>query len=148
MRRANIISSFIAIFIAGLFFIMTTQFKEISVQDTGPAFMPNLYAGVLVILALLLIINSAKKSDDTENGSKSSIKLVFVTMLLIIVLTFLIPILGFYIITPIAVFCFLKIFKEKKLSILFGLPIGIVLFVFILFQKLLLVPIPSGIIFQ
>jgi putative tricarboxylic transport membrane protein len=147
MRTANIISSFIAVGIALLFYVMANQFKDIPVQDTGPAFMPQLYAGILVILAILLLINSLKAKGTSKNNSSNS-KLVFITMVLVALLVSLIPILGFYIITPIAVVAFLLICKEKNPFILIGLPLGIVLFIYVLFQKLLLVPIPLGKIFQ
>jgi len=147
MRTANIISSFIAVGIALLFYVMANQFKDIPVQDTGPAFMPQLYAGILVILAILLFINSIKAKDNSKSSSSNS-KLVFLTMLLITLLISLIPVLGFYIVTPLAVVAFLLMCKEKNLFILIGLPLGIVLFIYVLFQKLLLVPIPLGKIFQ
>lgn len=147
MRTANIISSFIAVGIALLFYVMANQFKDIPVQDTGPAFMPQLYAGILVILAILLFINSIKAKDNSKSSSTNS-KLVFLTMLLITLLISLIPVLGFYIVTPLAVVAFLLMCKEKNLFILIGLPLGIVLFIYVLFQKLLLVPIPLGKIFQ
>jgi putative tricarboxylic transport membrane protein len=148
MKTANLVSSFIAIFIAVLFLIMTFQFKDINVQDTGPAFMPRLYAGILIILAILLIINSIRSNTkEQKNDSDSNFKLVFITMVLMTALIILIPIIGFYISAPIMVFIFLKICKQKSLFLLIGLPIGVVLFVYLLFEKLLLVPIPTGSIF-
>lgn len=148
MKTANLVSSMIAILIAAFFFIMTFQFKEINVQDTGPAFLPRLYAGILVILAILLFINSYKSKTPKNEDTSTNFKLVFITMVLMIGLISLIPIIGFYIATPIAVFIFLKIFKQKNLFLLIGLPIGIVVCVYLLFQRILLVPLPSGIIFQ
>jgi putative tricarboxylic transport membrane protein len=149
MKTANLVSSFIAIIIAAIFFIMTFQFKEIEVQDTGPAFMPRLYAGILVILAILLIINSIKaNTKEQENDSSSNFKLVFITMVLMIALLIFIPIIGFYISAPIVIFIFLKICRQKSLFLLLGLPVGVVFFVYLLFEKLLLVPIPTGSIFQ
>lgn len=147
MKTANLVSSLIAIGIAAFFIIMTFQFRDIDFQDTGPAFMPRMYAGMLVILALLLFVNTIRSKEHSKQD-KSNLKLVFVTMLLITILISLTPLLGFYILTPIAVFIFLKICKEKSLYIQIGLPIGVVLFVYVLFQKILLVPIPTGTIFQ
>jgi putative tricarboxylic transport membrane protein len=149
MKTANIVSSFIAILIAAFFFIMTYQFKDIDVQDTGPAFMPRLYAGILIVLAFLLIVNSMRsKLKEQKNDSGSNFKLVFITMVLMTGLIILIPFIGFYISAPIVIFIFLKICKQKNLFLLIGLPLGVILFVYLLFERLLLVPIPTGSIFQ
>lgn len=146
MKAANMISSLIAVGIAGFFFFMTYQFEEVAVQDTGPAFLPRIYAGCLATLSLLLMIRSLKSEEQTE--SRSNFKLAFMTMLLVTILIALIPILGFFVITPVAVFVFLKLFSEKNIYTLIGLPIGIVLFVFLVFEKALSVPIPTGLIFR
>lgn len=146
MKVAHMISSLIAIGIAVFFYLMTYQFEEITVQDTGPAFLPRIYAGCLAILSLILLIKSLKSKEQTKK--ESNFKLVFTSMLLVTILIALIPLLGFFLITPIIVFVFLKIFREKNIYTLIGLPIGVVLFIFFVFEKALSVPIPKGVIFQ
>jgi putative tricarboxylic transport membrane protein len=146
VKTGNIVFSIISIVIAACFVIMTFQFKAIEVQDTGPAFLPRIYAGCLVLLSLLLLIKSLKSKEQSQKFT--STRLALLTMLLFTILILLIPFLGFYLITPIVIFFFLKIFNEKNLFVLLGVPIGVVLFVFFIFQKLLFVPIPTGTIFQ
>ncbi len=145
MKKANQIASLIGIAIAMFFFVLTFQFKQIEYQDTGPALMPRLYSGVLIVLALILFFNSYRTKEKVEKGN---VKMALITMALVLTIVVLIPIIGFYIITPIVIFVFLKICQQTNKKILFGLPIGVVLFIFVFFQKILSVPIPTGIFFQ
>ncbi|WP_180994370.1 tripartite tricarboxylate transporter TctB family protein [Bacillus sp. Marseille-P3661] len=150
MKNEKIIWSIIVIVIACLFFSLTFSFpKNLTPTDVGPGFMPRLYAIILVLFSMILIFQGLKEKKQTEDQPESgNIKLAFLTMFLTIVFVALIPVIGFYVITPIIMIIFLKMTRVKNLLTILLVPAGTTLFIFIFFHKMLKVPVPTGIFFS
>lgn len=139
----NLIISLIIMGIALLFFYQTYSFPNVNTQDTGPAFMPRIYAGVLMLLGIFLFFSSFKSVEESQEKNTN---LVFIIMGILFIYILLIPIIGFYIVTPIYLFVFLWIVAVRNVIVLISIPIITTSLVFLFFQKLLNVPIPLGLL--
>ncbi|PFG06791.1 tripartite tricarboxylate transporter TctB family protein [Bacillus sp. es.034] len=151
MKNEKIIGSLICFVIAGLFFVLSLDFPSVGQpKDVGPAFMPKLYAGFLVFFSLILLFQGLKKKLKSTNSEPSYENMVLVacTMILTIGYVFLIPFLGFYLISFIFMALFLKFTRVKSILTILLVPAGSTLFIFIFFQKMLHVPVPTGILFS
>src|SRR5699024_3543117 len=79
LRIPNIIGGAIVILIGALFYALTFDFPNFSMQETGPEFLPRIYSVLLIILGLLTIVQGIRdksKSDDGENNIGFSIILM------------------------------------------------------------------------
>lgn len=152
MKNEKIIGSLIFFVFAGLFYVLTLDFPVIGQpEDVGPAFMPRLYAGFLGTLSLILLFQGVKERLKKKSDSEPLYQNVIVVasiILLTLIYVFLIPYLGFYLISIIFMVLFLKITKYKNIWTIIFVPIGTNLFIFIFFQQLLKVPVPAGILFS
>lgn len=152
LKNEKIIGSLIFIVFAGLFFILTFDFPTVGQpKDVGPGFMPKVYASFLVFFSLILLFQGIKEKTKKENESDplyQNMKIVVGTMILTIIYVFLIPYLGFYLISIIFMIIFLKFTKVKSVWTIIFVSLGTNLFIFTFFEKLLNVPVPTGLLFS
>lgn len=144
MKMVNLIASFLVLLISGYFYYLTTSFPSINAQVTGPAFIPRFYIYGLICLSIILILQSLKIKNEKVSGNT---KMVLLSMILIVVYVFIIAKLGFYVSTLLFLTLILWITKVRRLLTLVTVPIGTLLFLFLFFQKLLKVSLPTGIFF-
>jgi len=126
---------------ASVFFIQTYQLPEVSSLQTSAAFMPRMYSVLLFICGLLLLLQSFRKSGNIKVENKKLLSLLVLLLLLYIILM---PIIGFYVVTPVFLFIALWFLKVRGKWSLILVPSIATLSVFLFFQYLLKVPIPLG----
>lgn len=152
LKNEKIIGSLIFFVFAGLFFILTLDFPTIGQpKDVGPAFMPKVYASFLVFFSIILLIQGIRERLKKENDSEplyENMAVVVGTMILTIIFVFLIPYLGFYLISIIFMMIFLKFTKVKSVWTIVFVSLGTNLFIFTFFEKMLNVPVPTGLLFS
>lgn len=144
VKIQNIVSSILAILFGAITYYYTMGFPDVPGSITGPAFMPRIYAVSLIGLGLILLCKSLFFSNEESNPSA---KKVLLFVLLFIVYVVLIPILGFYLSSIIFLVVLLLMNSVKKVVYLVSVPTGVVLFLFVFFQQLLNVPLPTGFLF-
>jgi putative tricarboxylic transport membrane protein len=147
VKIPNIVISIILIIVAGVFYSLTFQFPKIALQETGPAFMPRIYCGALIILGLILLIQGIK-TKTTSHATESTMKFALAAMGFIFVYLVIIPVIGFYLSTVLIVFSLLLFSKVRNKIILASVSLGTALFVYVFFAKLLKVSIPLGLLFS
>ena len=148
MKNEKIITSIIVTVFASLFLVLTFSFPENRARDIGPGLLPQIYSVALYILAIALFIQGLRDNQRSKQVSSSqNFLLVFLSMVVVAVYVFLIPYLGFYLITPIIVAILLKITRIKSILTLTLVPIGTTVFILVFFEKILKVPVPSGVLF-
>jgi len=152
LKNEKVIGSVIFLIISGLFFVLSMDFPTVAVTtDVGPAFMPRMYTVFLALLSIVLLIQGIKEKIKKEKYSITNyenIGLVLIIMALTVVYVFLIPYLGFYLVSLIFIITFLFISRVKKLWTILFVSIFTNVFVFVFFEKLLAVPIPVGMLFS
>lgn len=145
MRKPIAFISLCVILISSFLFYESFKFPSTSTRDIGAAFIPRVYFGILITLGVILIVQEMIKRPKSYDRH---IKRVLLSMGLFLTYLLLVPILGFYISTPLLVFLFLWIANGRKKLFLTLIPIGITLFVFVVFEVLLKIQIPKGIFFS
>ncbi|MFD1067031.1 tripartite tricarboxylate transporter TctB family protein [Oceanobacillus locisalsi] len=144
MKTSNIIASTIFIIGGILVFFYTNSFPSTPGEDVGSAFMPKIYASFLTILGVILLFKSIFINNEEGKGNIVKIIMYILTFTIFIIL---IPILGFYVSAIIFLIMLLVISKERNKFYYLILPIGIIVFIYLLFQQLLNVPLPEGLLF-
>ncbi len=95
--------------------------------------MPRVYSGLLIIFGASLAIKGFMEKNASEGKSQNNFLYVLIAMLIVTVYIVLVQFIGFYIAT--LVFCvgFLVFLKIHQKLILFAVPVGAILFVYIFF---------------
>lgn len=152
MKNEKVIGSVVFLIISGLFFVLTLDFPTVAATaDVGPSFMPRIYSFFLALLAIILLIQGIRENIKKEKDSVTTyenIGLVLIIMLLTTVYVFLIPYLGFYLVSLVFIILFLLISRVKKISSIILVSIFTNVFIYVFFERLLHVPIPMGMLFS
>ncbi|WOV88094.1 tripartite tricarboxylate transporter TctB family protein [Sporosarcina oncorhynchi] len=147
MKVAHITSGIISIFIGGFFYYLTLDFPETKSTDTGAAFMPRIYCGLLIVFGLILFIQGLLDKNKVERIDRT-IGYALISMAIVLAYVLTMPYIGFYISTALTIFGLLLFSKVRKVSTLVSVPLGAILFVYIVFGILLKVSIPLGSLFS
>ncbi|WP_164671166.1 tripartite tricarboxylate transporter TctB family protein [Virgibacillus doumboii] len=141
MKPQNILISILTIIFGGITYYYTLSFPDVPGSITGPAFMPRIYAVLLIALGIILFCKSVFISNEEPNPNS---KKVLLFILLFIIYAVLIPILGFYLSSILFLVMLLWMNHVKKVIYLVSVPAGVAFFLFVFFQQLLNVPLPTG----
>lgn len=148
MKKGNIISSVILICLSIFILIQAKTFPKAGGNIPGPGFFPKILAIFLIGLSSALIILSYINKEDKKvvlidkNNSK-----VYLTILIITIYLILMNIVGFLISTPILLFVLILVYGMKGYIKNVIISVFITVVIYGVFQVLLTVPLPSGIIF-
>lgn len=144
MKTPNIIISIISIIFGVLVYVFTLDFPQLTGSDSGPAFMPRIYAIFIMIFGISLLVKSIFFSNEEANPIS---KKVLIYILMFIIYICLIPLIGVYGSTVLFLVFMLWFSQVRRLVVLIAVPAGAVLFIFLFFQQLLNVPIPGGLLY-
>ena len=107
----------------------------------GPSFFPIVLSSALVLLAVFNIYQVI--SQRAENGNKFAFSMTLTAgSVLCILYVYLIPILGYFYITPVFGVCFLFLQGNRKPMQIFLMTAGFTLTAYIVFYRLLSVRLP------
>jgi putative tricarboxylic transport membrane protein len=132
-------------------FYVATQLKVFrAYKEVGPDFWPKIVlTGLIALSAILTVYNVSvwRKSRENEQVSaekEGSWKRVLITFLLAVGYVYFLKPLGFIVTSPLFIIgMMLVIMPERKKVIPLGV-IGIMVMIYIIFSKLLFVPLPKG----
>ena len=148
MRVSNQSIGLLLIGFAVWVFIYTQGFPNLDNGYPGPALFPRVLAGLFILAGIGLIINGVRCREkwislDTDNITHKGIFNILFVLGVIVCYIYFSDFFGFLILSPILLFLLLKFIKVKTILSLFVsiiVPLGI----YILFAKILLVPLPWG----
>ncbi|MFC7684894.1 tripartite tricarboxylate transporter TctB family protein [Ureibacillus sp. GCM10028918] len=162
-KLVDMISSLVLIAVSIILFIATFSFREMTVSNVGPDFLPRIVAIALFILSFSLLIKAyvqKKKEGEIQKAvsiesipqkeNKKEIYLLVITTLLLIVLYLIVmPSLGFLIST--AVYLYIQIYLMAPAEKRSHIKIGIVsvltsVIVYFIFRNVFYLMLPSGIL--
>ncbi|MBQ9420751.1 MAG: tripartite tricarboxylate transporter TctB family protein [Lachnospiraceae bacterium] len=108
--------------------------------------MPRVYAGILIVGAVLLVLRRLRKGEeDSYDYSGSGIVITFAAMMAAYIgATWLI---GLYITTPLFLICSMRFLGMKDWKVLIPVALGMDLFIFLVFYMVFKIPIPMGMVF-
>jgi hypothetical protein len=141
------ISGLVIIGFSVFVFVQTAMFPDLDNQYLGPSFFPNVVAGILFLLGLILSIKGGirllKKEDRLFSTfiSATGYKNLLITNSLIVLYILLAEKLTFLISGFLLVFVLMKVLGSKTATAIIAsaITVGIV---YTLFVKILLVPLP------
>jgi hypothetical protein len=132
------------IFLSLIFFVISYTFP--SNEEVGPSVVPRLWIFILIPLNIYLIISSLKqKGEITEHYDK---KPVYKFIALLIAYLTGIFYLGYFISTFLFLFFSLYMLGYRKYLTMLLIDIGWLIFSYIVFYKMIFVPLPMGILIE
>lgn len=146
MKVPHIASGIVSIFIGGFFYFLTMDFPELNNTETGPAFLPRIYCGLLVVFGLILFIQGILDKNKEVKKEKTFL-FALLSMGIVCLYIVVMPYVGFYISTALTLVALLLFSKIRSILTLVSVPVGALLFVYVVFELLLKVQIPSGSLF-
>lgn len=143
---SNLISGIMVTSLGALFLILSFGINTSSSELFDAAFLPQVYTILLIAFGLVITVNAFNKRNDErgENNYRGPV-LAMITMIIYI---FLIPVIGYYLATFLMILSFLLLVKFKHKILLILVPIIGILLIYLIFDLLLNVPIPMGLLFQ
>ena len=150
MKLADIISGMIGILIGAYVLIKCQSYPEDFVMKIGPAFFPEILAGGLILFSALLILQAllGKSIGDVERISirqKGTQRVLLALVGMIVYCAVLKPV-GFIIATiPLIMFYMFLLGNRKKLQYVW-VPVAITLAVYLVFEKVLVLSLPAGLL--
>lgn len=141
MKIANVIFAIILLLLLSLFMYSTLQIpKPINPNVIGPAYVPFVYLTVGILLAFFIIFFEIK---DKYNLSQVTIDLrLFFYIVIAIAYMFAINYIGYYFSTFILIVLLYFLLGIRKWYLFIAIPLGYNLFVYLIFEKIVSLPIP------
>lgn len=147
----DIIFSVIMIIISVIFFVMSGNIRERfpNPADIGPAAFPRLMLGFIIICAVLQIISALRLRQKLKASGEEGEKVAFENktaklsgVALVLLYGYLLPILGYFITTPVAVFGMMYIMGNRKWIQMIAVTAGFNIIVYLIFVMFLRVSLP------
>lgn len=158
MKKAEIIFGAASILFASLFFILAGDFPAARAPDVGMAFYPRILVIIIILLSSIIILHGIRKKEasqseeaetlpffDTENNG---LKRVLIMIALTVIYQQLLTVAGFLVITPIYLIILMLVFHASSWWKIGLISLATTLFIYIAFQILLKIPLPTGIFYN
>jgi len=136
----NIVVPCVFIALALLFYVITLSFPE---EEAGPSAIPHLWILILIVLSIFLLIQAfiGKMEPDPKSG-RLDVLLLFIgsTVAYLLIMQFI----GYYLSTFLFLILVMYFLSYRKHLIIFSVSGGWLLFAYLVFQRMLYIPLPQG----
>jgi putative tricarboxylic transport membrane protein len=144
----EIIMSLLVLVTSCYLYIEAMRLREFrAYREVGPDFWPKIVLIILIALSAALTVSNVinwKRSRGETSEREEGWKRVLITILLAVAYVYFLKPLGFIISTPLFIFgMMVLIMPKRKMAIPFTI-LGIMVMIYIIFGKLLYVPLPKG----
>lgn len=142
--RSGVWAGIVILILALLMFVMSLQYSYSSILGPGPGFFPTWLSGILIVLSIWYIFESVKGknvSSDSWPTGRSLKQILFIIMSLFLFLVLFI--LGGFLLAGI-IFLIILFYKEYRWYTTLLMSVGITLFIYLMFNTILKVHLPSG----
>ena len=148
-KTGNMILSVVFIVLGILMFVFTGQFPYNGLTNFGAGFWPRIIATLMIICSLLDFITSMLSKDPKMleviiDWKSAGMKRVYATAVVLILFCVLVHFFGLLIGLLWMIFGVMFTMGERRIPMLVVTPIVMTLFVFVAFQVLLKVQLPTG----
>lgn len=142
----NFIAGIIISIFGIIFFLLSLSIDGNSNEIFNASFMPKAYTLLITVFGCTIIINSFrdKENNQTLREYKGPIAIILLTIVYVIA----IPLIGYYLSTIIMILSFLLIVKFENKVLMILTPFIASGLMYIIFEVLLNVPIPTGALFS
>ncbi len=141
----NLLLPLIILALAAVCFTQSLDFP--SGEDVGPAVVPFLWIGFTVVFCVALIVQAIlRKGKPDPVPGKIGFVLLFVCWLVVYLAA--IETIGYFFISFIFLVVSMYVLTFRRHVIIFTVSIGWLVFSYIVFAKLLFIPLPIGLVLQ
>ena len=147
MTLANRIISVILLVFSIFVWLGANQFPASNGQGLGPDFFPKITAIILGILATILFFKKEENEESVFTFPRSAVPLFVGGLITLVLYVFLIEFIGFTISTVLLTFSWMWLMGIRKWVTLIAASILISVGIGAVFEFLLSVPIPHGILY-
>ena len=150
MKKANIISAVIGMIVSAAAFGYTFTFKQFKNVPVGPEFFPRVLAIALFIFCVLLLLTNLKTSEANKKSAPTmslknrGMQKALAGLAIVVAYALLWEVLGFLIITPIAIFLMTLLLGKREYIKMIIIAVGATAIVFLAFKYLLGIQMPLG----
>ena len=158
MKKAEIIFGAASILFASLFFVLAGSFPGARAPDVGMAFYPRILVVLIILLSASIILQAIRKrpvAESVENDVvpffdtvDGGLKRVLIMIGMTIIYQQLLTVGGFLVITPIYLIILMLVFHASSWWKIVLISLATTLFIYIAFQVLLKIPLPTGIFYN
>lgn len=143
MRRADLLIGFGLLVVAAVYFQQSFAITRGFASDRlGPAFFPRLLAGVLAVLAVMLIMRALSGRSDPTPPPAMRLGVFLGTLALMIVYALALPRAGFLVATPVLLAAVIWLLGLRRWSTVAGTAVGVTATLYIVFARMLKVLLP------
>lgn len=156
MKRGDFVAGAIGVAISGGALLMAADFPADVVMKIGPAFFPDMLAGLFLICSVALMVNAALakagpgavedpsqvRGLSLDNGILRAVVTVFAVIAFVIALR---PV-GFLITSTVFLAAMMALLGLRKPVLMVVVSLGITAGIYIIFEKLLGLTLPAGIL--
>lgn len=107
--------------------------------------MPYILSGLLAVFSILIIFDGIKKTGEGAGKDRyltwDVVRIPFITLLLVGLYVLLFYLIGYFLATPVMIAVFMRFLKRTSWKEIILIILGYLLFVYLLFVKVLTVPI-------
>ena len=154
MKKSNIFTGSLMLAVSIFAYRYSAGLKaKLPTDPLGPGIWPKWLSIALGVFSIILILqgiltkreNATKEPFDfNAEGFRRVCKLCGV----LIVFVAIIYVCGIYLALAFMVPTVMHLLGERKKSVLIGFTVGAILFIFVVFKMLLMVPLPTGLLFK
>lgn len=155
LLHADVIAGVLAVVVALVFLNAAGRLPSFEVKLAGPEFFPRVSAGLLIVLALLLVASALRRSRTSQAAEKNrgdgdeDIKAVFKVTVVSVAFYYAMHFFGFLV----AAFLYCMLLtaltqKKKNLKAAAANAVAVVGVVYVVFSYLLRASLPAGVLFR
>ena len=146
MKKYNYIVAAVLLVVGIGMIVGTMDFPYHGLSDIGGGFWPKLLGGALLLCSIGLALK--KQPDEVTIDFRSeSMKRVLIALGIMVVFSVLTYILGFFVGTFFMVISCAILLGERNKVKLLAIPVGVIVFIYVVFEMVLHTNLPAGILF-
>ncbi len=154
-KKAEIVFGGAAVLFALLFFILAGNFPGARGHDVGMAFYPRVLSILIIVLSVIVILQGITRKE-TESESRESlfytedkgVQRVVLLILATLIYPYLLQYAGFLILTPVYLGFLMWVIKAGKAKKILFLALLTTVLIYVVFQRLLKIPLPTGLFYN
>ena len=150
MKKYNYIVAAVLLVVGIGMIVGTMDFPYHGLSDIGGGFWPKLLGGARLLCSIGLALETALKKQPDEvtiDFRSEGMKRVLIALGIMVVFSVLTYILGFFVGTFFMVISCAILLGERNKVKLLAIPVGVIVFIYVVFEMVLHTNLPAGILF-
>lgn len=149
MKKTDLFVGIALILLSVAVWITSGQFPSVGDTDVGPGFFPRLIVNGLILMSLVLIAAAFRPGQAAEEaGPPTSWRRTILGFVCMFVFLALVYLGGFHLATPVFLLGFMWLFGYRKPIASILVAVLVTLFIYLIFETVLQVPLPAGVLFE